>query len=75
MKQALLVAALIALAAVAAHADIRSLMRAKGYAAIPSAAECGAGCQSSSSTATASVEEPSPTPIGCTLPAVLPCVL
>lgn len=72
MRRALLIAALVALAAAAAHADIRSLMRAKGYSSIPAAGECSGGCGGFVTTQDA-ISEPVPPSSGCTFPATMPC--
>lgn len=75
MRRALLVAALVGLMAAAAQADIRRLMRAKGYASIPPASECSGGCSTGAMASTASENQPPPASSGCALPAVLPCQL
>lgn len=74
MKRALLIAALVVSMAVAAHADIRRLMQAKGYSAIPSVGACTGGC-GGTVTAQDSISEPVAPNVGCTFPATFPCTM
>lgn len=75
MKRALLIAALIALAAVAAHADIRALMRAKGYSSIPAQGGACSGNCGGAVTIQDSISEPVSPNVGCTFPATFPCTM
>lgn len=71
MRRALLIAALIALAAVAANADIRRLMQAKGYAPAQGG-QCEGTCGGFVSSQDAVTDTPS-FGTDCTFPATFPC--
>lgn len=73
MRRALLIAALVVLAAAAAHADIRILMKARGYSS-PYQSKGKIEQGGSVSLADAVVEQPV-VGSGCTFPAAFPCTM
>lgn len=74
MWKALLVAALIALIATIASADIRRLMQAKGYSPSFGGGECVGACGGFISSQD-EISEPVSPNVGCTFPATFPCTM
>ena len=72
MWRALLIAALVALLATVASADIRRLMQAKGYGTSIGSG-CVDGCSVGAITMQDAISEPVPPSSGCTFPATMPC--